>query len=158
MRAKRRLTAIFYSTHGGQIVANMLGGFSKNYFTKSMISRGSLGRFWWKQYTMELRYHSLIFWKREVQENSIARERPRSRSGMMTIFLENCSLSRCFRYFVKSRMLVKILDWHMKFEQFFFLAALPGAQRREGASPARSDSTWLVETEKSEAPSYSNTL
>ena len=38
------------------------------------------------------------------------------------------------------------------------LAALPGAERHEGAQPPREAHTWLVETENSEAPSYSNTL
>jgi len=44
MKAKRRLTAIFYSTNGGQIVAKRRGGFSKNNFTKSRISRGFVVR------------------------------------------------------------------------------------------------------------------
>ena len=38
------------------------------------------------------------------------------------------------------------------------LAALPGAERQEGAQLPREAHTWLVETENSEAPSYSNTL
>ena len=42
--AKRSVTATFCSTTAGQIVLNMLGGFSKNYFTKSMISSGSVVR------------------------------------------------------------------------------------------------------------------
>ena len=36
-----------------------------------------------------------------------------------------------------------------------FLAALPGAERRDCAHPPK---IWLVETENSEAPSHSNTL
>ena len=46
----------------------------------------------------------------------------------------------------------------MKIEYFLILAALPGAERREGAQPSRMMSIWLVETENSEAPSYSNAL
>ena len=46
----------------------------------------------------------------------------------------------------------------MEIAYFLISAALPGAERREGAQPPRMNSTWLVETENSEAPSYSNTL
>ena len=46
----------------------------------------------------------------------------------------------------------------MKIEYFLILAALPGAERREGAQPPRMNSIWLVETENSEAPSHSNIL
>ena len=46
----------------------------------------------------------------------------------------------------------------MKFQHFFILAALPAAERREGAQPPRMISIWLVETENSEAPSYSTIL
>ena len=46
----------------------------------------------------------------------------------------------------------------MKVEYFLILAALPGAERREGAQPIRMDTIWLVETENSEAPFYSNIL
>ena len=38
------------------------------------------------------------------------------------------------------------------------LAALPGAERREGGQPPRIRDTWLVETENSEAPAHSNLL
>ena len=35
----------------------------------------------------------------------------------------------------------------MKIEYFLIVAALPGAERREGAQPRIVNSTWLVETE-----------
>ena len=72
----------------------MRGAFSKNIFTFSWISHGSVVRFEWKASSMELRYYSLRFGEREVQENSTARERPRSRSGMMTLSLEKIALAR----------------------------------------------------------------
>ena len=43
-------------------------------------------------------------------------------------------------------------------EASLILAALPGADRREGAQPPREAHTWLVETENSEAPALSNIL
>ena len=43
-------------------------------------------------------------------------------------------------------------------EAIRILAALLGAERREGAQHTLETHTWLVETEDSEAPSYSNTL
>ena len=38
------------------------------------------------------------------------------------------------------------------------LAALPGAERREGAQPPTIRHAWRVETENSEAPAHSNIL
>ena len=44
--ACRDVQAIFYSTKLGQIVANMLGDYSENNFTKMKISQAPVERFW----------------------------------------------------------------------------------------------------------------
>jgi len=66
-----RLYKPFARKHGWRFTARfqVLGGFSKNILTKSWISRGPVVRSLWKAVQMELRYHSLRFWKREVHEN-----------------------------------------------------------------------------------------
>ena len=45
-------------------------------------------------FTIELRCISERFWEREVQENSVARERLGSRSGMMLLSLDEIALAR----------------------------------------------------------------
>ena len=67
--------AVLYRTKPGQIVAKMLGGFSGNYFTKMKISRDPVDRFSREAVRFKINACSFRFWKREVQENSAARER-----------------------------------------------------------------------------------
>ena len=78
--------AVFYRTTPGEIVPKMVGGFSENYFTKMKISQDPVVRSWRKPHRIEIIAQGFGFWKREVQENSTAWDRPPSRSAKMMIF------------------------------------------------------------------------
>ena len=84
----------FIGTTAGQIHFKSACGFSENFCTKSWISRGPVVRSWWKAVQLELRPCRLWFWKREVQENSVARERLASRFAKLSKFSEKCPLVR----------------------------------------------------------------
>ena len=84
----------FIGTTAGQIHFKSACAFSKNFGTKSWISRGPVVRSWWKAVQLELRPCRLWFWKGEVQENSVARERVGPRFAKLTKFLEKCHLVR----------------------------------------------------------------
>ena len=79
--ACRDVQAILYSTKLGQIVANMLGWYSKNNFTKMKISRDPVDGFCWKAVRFKIKACSFRFWKREVLENFSREDWTRLRSG-----------------------------------------------------------------------------
>ena len=84
----------FIGTSARQIYFKSACAFSGNFCTKSWISRGPVVRSWWKAVQLELRPCRLWLWKREVQENSVARERLAPRLAKLTKFSEKCPLVR----------------------------------------------------------------
>ena len=77
---------------------------------------------------------------------------------MMELFLENCSLSRCFLIFREIVHVSKNLGLvHENCANLNFRGPAGGEAPGRRFAP-KSGSTWLVETDKSEAQSYSNTL
>ena len=82
-----------------QIVAKMLGAFSKNIFTKMKISRSPEVRFCSEAVRMKISMCSLRSCQREVWENFSRRDRPVYVFGVMLLSLEFCSLARRFPFF-----------------------------------------------------------
>ena len=75
-------------------MAKVIGAFSKNIFTKMKISRAPVDRFCWEASNLELFACRFRFWRREVWENSVARERAVYGLAKWTKFWEKCPLVR----------------------------------------------------------------
>ena len=80
--------AILYYTSSVQVERQMgMRIFGQKFYKNGDIS-GSLGRIWMRFVSSGDVICIFVYAKREVWENSVARERPRSRFGVMSLFLE----------------------------------------------------------------------
>ena len=89
-RAETRLTVY----RALRSVAKVACAFSKNIFSKMKISRDPVDIFCWEASNLEFFACRFRFWRRDVWENSVARERALYGLAKWTKFLEKCLLVR----------------------------------------------------------------
>ena len=142
----RTRRAILYSTKLQKIVAKTANGFCKNYFTKIKRSLPILGRFCWELYQLKLRGQGLRFWKREVQENSTARERLRPRSGWVTRKIGNLTENQKILTFLERRWEAsrKLLACLGSLQEYL---RVPRSDFKMSHKVRETIEIWLVETE-----------